>query len=201
MKLRTASVLLILTAPLSAQVEFQAHEDRLSVLIAGKPFAGESTDHPHHRGLSFSHADVNGFNFWASDPSRHDAKTGAIRLNRIARLVGGADSGSAEVVFDWIDPRGKANYAGEVDGEELGIAIFDDPGNPRHPTWWHARGYGLFAANPFGVDFSGDKSASGAIALESGHTVRFRYRVLIHPGRTDPAKLTQAYASYVKGGR
>src|SRR5438045_9741344 len=34
--------------------------------------AGESTDHPHHRGLSFSHADVNGFNFWARDPSQHD---------------------------------------------------------------------------------------------------------------------------------
>jgi len=36
------------------------------------------------------------------------------------------------------------------------VAIFDHPRNPSHPTWWHARDYGLFAANPFGVhDFTG----------------------------------------------
>ncbi len=28
---------------------------------------GEQTDHPHHRGLFFSHGEVNGINFWATE--------------------------------------------------------------------------------------------------------------------------------------
>ena len=35
-------------------------------------------------------------------------------------------------------------------GHTVTIAIFDHPGNPGYPTYWHARGYGLFAANPLG---------------------------------------------------
>ena len=46
---------------------------------------------------------------------------------------------------DWVD------YYGNVAGEIVGIAIFDHPKNLRHPTYWHARSYGLLAANPFGL--------------------------------------------------
>ncbi|MCX6953698.1 MAG: PmoA family protein, partial [Verrucomicrobia bacterium] len=45
---------------------------------------------------------------------------------------------------DWCD------YFAERNGKTYGIAIFDHPQNLRHPTWWMARDYGLFAANPFG---------------------------------------------------
>ena len=45
---------------------------------------------------------------------------------------------------NWVD------YSADLDGEKLGVAMFDHPGNPRHPTYWHARDYGLFALNPFG---------------------------------------------------
>ena len=44
-------------------------------------------------------------------------------------------------------------YTGEVDDKPAVIAIFDHPDNPRHPTWWMARHYGLFAANAFGISF------------------------------------------------
>ena len=75
---------------------------------------------------------------------------------------------------NWVD------YAGELDGEKLGIAIFDNPANPKHPTYWHSRSYGLFAANIFGEhDFYNDKSRNGsrhprtgqysAIPLPCGH--------------------------------
>ena len=70
-----------------------------------------------------------------------------------------------------------ADYYGVVDGEPLGIAIFDNPSNPRHPTWWHARSYGLFAANIFGLhDFENDKSKDGSLTLAPGEKLRFRYR-------------------------
>jgi hypothetical protein len=91
----------------------------------------------------------------------------------------------------WVD------YAGEIDGEQLGIAILDHPSNPRHPTYWHSRSYGLFAANIFGLhDFLNDKTANGSMIVEPGKAVRFRYRVIIHPGDYQSAHIASEYAKY-----
>ena len=238
--------------------------------------ASESKDHPHHRGLWFSHGDVNGFNFWAGEPSQRDSKTGIIRVVKVGSLRGGDKSGTLQAQFEWVDPNGHVlltedrtmvfysdpanrkidfdilltaasqatfadtkegifairlaseldetrtgrmtnslgaqsekdcwgkraawmDYAGQVQGEELGVAIFDHPGNPHHPTYWHARAYGLFAANAFGAhDFEGADAPSGAMTLERGQTMRFRYRVLIHPGKTGLGALAKEYAEYGK---
>jgi hypothetical protein len=91
----------------------------------------------------------------------------------------------------WVD------YAGELAGEKVGVAIFDHPSNPRYPTYWHSRSYGLFAANIFGVhDFENDKTKDGSLTLEPGQTLRFRYRVVIHPGDTASAGLENLYREY-----
>ena len=64
---------------------------------------------------------------------------------------------------NWVD------YSGEVDGESLGIAIFDNPANLKHPTYWHARDYGLFAVNPFGEhDFYHDPKRDGSVTIAQG---------------------------------
>jgi hypothetical protein len=87
-----------------------------------------------------------------------------------------------------------------VDGQTVGIAIFDNPANPRSPTYWHSRAYGLFAANPFGArDFTGDKSQDGSMTVEAGKTVRFRYRVVIHPGDFRAARIAELYDQYAAG--
>jgi hypothetical protein len=92
---------------------------------------------------------------------------------------------------DWAD------LYGVVDGEPLGIAIFDHPLNPRHPTYWHARSYGLFAANIFGLhDFENDKSKDGSLVLDPGGTLHFRYRVTIHPGDVVSAHIARLYQDY-----
>lgn len=92
---------------------------------------------------------------------------------------------------DWMD------YAGKVGDETVGLAIFDHPANPRHPTYWHSRAYGLFAANIFGVkDFTRDKSQNGAYTLKAGESWRFRYRILIHPGDSKSLDLAKEYAKY-----
>lgn len=94
---------------------------------------------------------------------------------------------------NWVD------YCGPVEGKTVGVAIFDHPSNPRHPTYWHSRAYGLHAANPFGVrDFTGDKTQDGSMTLEPGATLRFRYRVVIHDGDTKAAKLADLYNKYAK---
>ena len=92
---------------------------------------------------------------------------------------------------EWMD------YPGTVEGQNVGIAIFDTPGNPRYPTYWHARGYGLFANNIFGVNqFTKGAQPDGSMTLKPGEKLHFAYRVVIHPGNADDAKIAHLYKQY-----
>ena len=79
----------------------------------------------------------------------------------------------------------------------MGIVVFDSPKSFRHPTTWHARAYGLFAANPFGIrEFTQDPNKDGSWAIPEGKSVLFRYRVLIHEGNFDIDQIRKAYEQY-----
>ena len=97
----------------------------------------------------------------------------------------------------WGKPSNWVDYAGTLEGEKLGIAIFDHPQNSR-PARWHVRAYGLFAANPFGLAVFGDKSKDGSVTVEPGGKLRFRYRVIIHPGDTASADLPKLWEQYLQ---
>ena len=85
---------------------------------------------------------------------------------------------------------------GTVEGEAVTLAILDHPGNPGHPTYWHARGYGLFAANPLGQQaMSGGKEELN-FALEPGASVTFRYRVLVLSAGPSPGLLEERYRAF-----
>jgi hypothetical protein len=91
----------------------------------------------------------------------------------------------------WVD------YWGTAEGEVLGLAIFDHPGNLRHPTYWHVRGYGLFTANVWGLhDYTGDWSKRGDFVLPQGSELVFNFRVYIHRGDTDEGKVAARYLDY-----
>ena len=95
---------------------------------------------------------------------------------------------------DWVD------YDGNAAGEDVGIAVFDHPRNLRHPTYWHARRYGLLAANPFGVkEFTHDRRQDGSYVIAAGASLTLRYRVLIHHGDFQEARVADAYRQYVAG--
>ncbi|MFN7919600.1 MAG: PmoA family protein [Bryobacteraceae bacterium] len=236
--------------------------------------AGEAKDHPHHRGLWFTHGDVNGYDFWSNEPSLKGNKKGSVVLEKIKSAKSGSKHGSITASFVWKDTTGKAllredrtmtfhsdpklrivdfdvkftgiesakfgdtkegffalrltapldgkhtgkmvsaegkvgekliwgkrspwvDYVGQLEGETVGVAIFDHAGNPKHPTYWHSRDYGLFAANIFGEhDFYNDKSKDGSMTLEPGKTWRFRYRVVIHKGDTQAAGIAGLYAKW-----
>jgi hypothetical protein len=92
---------------------------------------------------------------------------------------------------DWV------NFDGTVAGEELGIALFDSPRSFRHPTYWHARGYGLLAANPFGWrEFYRDPEKDGSWTVQQHKELKFRYRVFIHHGDYKQAGVAAAYQEY-----
>jgi hypothetical protein len=92
---------------------------------------------------------------------------------------------------NWID------YSGELDGEKLGIAVFENPHNTRRSRW-HVRAYGLFAANPFGAKAFGDKSQDGSMPLKAGESAHFSYRVIIHPGDATSANIASLWDEYSK---
>ncbi len=92
------------------------------------------------------------------------------------------------------------DYYGLVEGKTLGVAIFDHPGNPRHPTWWHVRDYGLFAANPFGLHhFEKKPEGTGNLTVPAGQSVTFRYRIYMHEGDELQADVAGRYEVYVSG--
>jgi len=239
---------------------------------------GDSHDHPHHKGLFIGFGEINGVNFWETEPAsvasgaNPDIK-GKVVLASIGDMKPGKKSGSITMNFNWNGPQGTyleeqrvmtfeatkdlriidvdstftakqnlkfgdtkegffairladsiagknggimtnsegaqteknvwgkpadwVDYDGTVDGQKVGVVIFDNPENPRHPTRWHSRDYGLFAANPFmGKDV--DKSITGGYSMRAGEQIRFRYRVIIHPGDYSKKKIAELYNAYKK---
>lgn len=88
-------------------------------------------------------------------------------------------------------------YSGDVGGEVYSISVFDHPGNPHHPTYWHVRDYGLFAANPFGWhDFQNNPNVDGSITVPAGGQVTFRYRVLLAKEAVPAERLNALYEAF-----
>lgn len=251
-----------------------------------KTHTGESTDHPHHRGLWFGEDETNGFNFWANEPSvnqknpgkqvvknlkvKSGDKTGTIQCDiewtgggnvllvehRVMTFYSGKDVGpeNRQIDFDFtLEPKTKVvfgdtkegifcmriapwmeypqkkgpvapkrtglmvnaegkqgeddvwgkksewiDYSGETNGEKIGIAMFDNPRNPGHPNRWHTRGYGLFGINVFGLHDFDKNAGAGGLTIEPGHNLRYRFRVLIHPGDAETAKIAERYKKYAQ---
>ncbi len=252
--------------------------------LAPRPF--EPIDHPHHYGISFTHGDVNGLDFWSntdSVPENMRMHYGTIEQQSFEQIKSGNDKGILEVTCTWNRPDGRVLldehtkfvftadsdsriidrettltaqetgvrfqdtkegmyairvaremeqpsdepqlyldenlkriatpevYKKNVNGlyensegltgdavwgkrarwvmlsstignEPVSIIMFDHPGNPNYPAYWHARGYGLFAVNPFGSSAFTDGKESLDYFLAPGESVTFRYRIAIVNG-------------------
>lgn len=238
--------------------------------------AGQTQDHPHHRGLWFTHGALNTVDFWLEKGG-----VGKTVHTGYQNLQSGPVCGLARATTDWIDPGGQkiaedfrevrvynlndayvmdfvievralasplvwgdtkegtlalrladsmrvkvekgktaaghiinsngdrdgdtwgkaaawCDYYGPVDGTIVGAAILDHPQNPRHPTYWHVRDYGLFAANPFGLhDFVRNTPAGkGDLAVPVGESITLRYRLLFHKGTPEQAGVAQAWQAF-----
>jgi Methane oxygenase PmoA len=250
-----------------------------TVVTRGYPMVpdvpGEAQDHPHHKGLWFTHGDVNGVDFWSesdktgrilhrklevaksdptvgvlksendwvtpssqvilrevrevkihsqpgvrvmdfdlkvtavSDPVKFgDTKEGSFGI-RLAQPFSDKDGGKMEnsrggigEAGCWGKPAEWVDYSTKINGETVGVAIFDHPSSFRHPTHWHARAYCLFAVNPFGLhDFYKDPTKDGSHTLKAGESLTFRYRVYIHRGNAQDAKIADQYKAYADSVR
>lgn len=96
---------------------------------------------------------------------------------------------------DWCD------YSGTVDGKKVGVAVFAHTGNPV-PSLWHARDYGLLAANPFGrkvAGFPAAKDKTDLFRIEKGKSATFRFAIFAHDGDVKAGKVADAFDAYVSG--
>jgi hypothetical protein len=241
---------------------------------------GETSDHPHHRGMWTAHGDVNGHDNWLEGSGK-----ASIRHTGFPRIVSGQVYGSFDANAEWIDrwgstaltdtrrvtvfnlgpderlveyairvsashgqvtfgdtkeagivavrvastmdgptrdrPEGTGkietadgsvgeteawgrraawcDYSGPVGDGIVGIAILDHPTNPRFPTHWHVRDYGLMTVNPFGIhDFVGDTNAHlGDLIVPPYESRVFRYRILIHRGDAIVGQVRDRYHDFV----
>ncbi len=88
---------------------------------------------------------------------------------------------------------------GKMQGDTVSVAIIDHPANINFPTFWHARGYGLFAANPLGKSIFTKESATN-LQLKKGASVQFKFRVVIDNGSTSlvPDELNKLATDFAK---
>ncbi|WP_152050521.1 DUF6807 domain-containing protein [Tautonia marina] len=108
---------------------------------------------------------------------------------RIVNAEGIVDTEAWGKASPWVD------YTGPIGNETLGVAILNHPSSFRYPTTWHVRDYGLFAANPFGYkDFN--YADSGTHTIAPGESIELRYRVILHEGDTDQAKIAREFEAY-----
>lgn len=89
----------------------------------------------------------------------------------------------------------KANWVcldGTINGKDISVAIIDHPHNIDYPSYWHARGYGLFAVNPLGKAVFSEGKASIDLTLKKDQKATFRYRIVIREGsKLTPVELNQ----------
>ena len=103
------------------------------------------------------------------------------------------DAGEAAV---WGKAAAWVDYSGVIDGVPVGVALFDHPGNLR-PARYHARGYGLFAASPFGpAAYSEGREPAAPVTIEPGEELRLRYALFVHPGDAKAGHVAGRHAAW-----
>lgn len=116
------------------------------------------------------------------DELRNDIGCGQLSNSWGAVGEGEAWGKSAE----WCD------YAGDIDGiGTMGVTVFDDERNERHPTAWHIRGYGLFAAN--------NLYFKGGFTIRAGESITYRYRILFRRDALTKDEIADRYVVYTLG--
>ena len=240
-------------------------------MIANVP--GESTDHPHHKGICSAYGEVGGVDNWAEsdeagrtvhgcfedfqtgpvfgsfiavgdwvDPNASkivlserreitiyankngrlfdivltlmakdsdvlfgDTKEGGFISVRVASSMdvtrGGRLENSREGIGEpegWGKRAEWCDYSGPLGGKIAGIAVLEHPSSFKHPTYWHARDYGLMSANPFGISAFRGGHHNGDYVLRAGESINFSYRVYIHEGGASEGEVSSMYHAFVE---
>ncbi|MBI2423582.1 MAG: PmoA family protein [Candidatus Hydrogenedentes bacterium] len=141
-----------------------------------------------------------------------DTKEGGIVAVRMRPELSGANAHITNALGDkgeetcWGKPSPWCDYSGELPGHGWrGLTVFDNPANLRYPSSWHVRNYGLMGANAFGYSYFLEKeynkgllpAENGDLIIKEGATQVFKYRVYVHSGDVEKAKVADRYTDYI----
>lgn len=93
---------------------------------------------------------------------------------------------------DWV------NLTSTIEKEKISLAILDHKQNAGYPTYWHARGYGLFAANPLGQEVFSDGKESLNLTLEPGEDATFKHRIIVASKNLGQSDLDSRFTRFSK---
>ena len=133
-----------------------------------------------------------------------DTKEGGVISVRVASSMDVRNGGTIENGYGGVNEAetwGKhapwCDYSGMVDGKHVGIAVFDHEDNPRYPTQWHVRDYGLMTANCFAWQhYKPEAKRKGDMTFRKGSTTTWRYRLYIHKSGAGTGKVAGRFMDY-----
>jgi hypothetical protein len=134
-----------------------------------------------------------------------DTKEGGLVSIRVASSMDVQNGGRIENGYrgtneseTWGKKAPWCDYSGHVDGKHVGIAVFDHEKNPRYPTEWHVRDYGLMTANCFAWNhYRPEDKVKGDMRFKKGGMTTWRYRLFIHRGGAEKGKVGDRFMDFI----
>jgi hypothetical protein len=101
----------------------------------------------------------------------------------------------------WAKRSSWVRLEGERDGKGVGVTIMHHPESLNYPTYWHARGYGCFAANPIGqFDYQKGRNLDNpqhrTLVLQPGESALFKFRMVIYEGTRSKDDIDKEFAEF-----
>ena len=135
----------------------------------------------------------------------YDTKEGGLVSVRVASSMDVPRTGRIENGYGGINEDetwGKSapwcDYSGIAEGRHVGIAIMDHETNPRYPTGWHVRNYGLMTANCFAWKYyRPEANVKGDMTFAKGSRTTWTYRLYIHPGDAARGKVKDRFMDFI----
>lgn len=139
--------------------------------------------------------------------SFNDTKEGLFAIRTHPRLrIQDVDGNSMASAFNSEGVSGKdiwgksarwVHYQNHIGDQVFGVTVMDAPTNFRHPNYWHAREYGLIAANPFGLhDLAGLPAGSGSLTLGPGQSISLRYAIIVWNTAATADEIEKVFAKF-----
>lgn len=128
------------------------------------------------------------------DAAGKPSKQKTVSTEGVAGQYTGSDGKTGDAVWGTRGPW--MLLTGKLDGAPVSVAMLDHPSNPGFPTYWHARGYGLFAANNLGQKVFDPTQPEASRTIRPGESLTFRHRVLILNGAAEPDRIASEHRRF-----
>ena len=130
-----------------------------------------------------------------TDASGRPTTVKAMDTNGVTGLYRSSEGKTGDAV--WATRGRWTMLTGKVNQEDITLVMLDNPLNVGFPTYWHARGYGLFAVNPLGQGVFSNGKETLNFTIQPKQSATFRYRLVILEGAATTNQVETLYHQFV----